>query len=571
MAKKPKKSAQEDDQYLVEYVKSCQKNADDATRGIRNDWKALWQAYQNKQSWKKKDWQAKVYVPKLWMKIERATGEIKRALSDIDRLWKFELDDDYADTLDDAGRIAAEEEMNQAEKRFKNKLKKTNFPVAYAETCKSGFITGLGVPKVLWDGGKAKFENVECSNTYICPDYQFNLDERPEYIIEEQEISLAKLRQLAKKINSESGEELYDMAKIGQIEGDFAKDEKEAESRERKGLSEVNKPQNKRVTLTQFWGDITDKEGTEIKENQLVIMANGKYIIRKQENPFLHQRPPYPLMIPIVYPHRGCAGVSLIGPSLDLQKVYNNALNLILDNANWVVNKMFTYNSNRLMNPKELFNIYPGKMIPTNVDGQAMNEVGVTSIPREMFLILEVLEKEIDEGTAVTEFLSGMPDSQAKTLGEIQIKTAQSKGIFDTIAKDLEQNSIKPLLEMTYSLYQQFAGFPEIQGKYNFVVGGLTIVMMEREKSETMSSILGSATQNPELRQRTDIDKLWQKMLGLFNLSDVYQEAPMAPQAGTIGGQVGQNMDLGAIRAKAIQDAQEAAQQNPQSLLQAAR
>jgi hypothetical protein len=76
-----------------------------------------------------------------------------------------------------------------------------------------------------------------------------------------------------------------------------------------------------------------------------------------------------------------------------------------------------------------------------------------------------------------------MPSQQSKTLGEVQLKTMESRGLFDTIARDLERNSIKPLLEMSYSLLVQFAGFPEIEGRYLFSVGGLSLLLMQKEQN----------------------------------------------------------------------------------------
>ena len=81
----------------------------------------------------------------------------------------------------------------------------------------------------------------------------------------------------------------------------------------------------------------------EIKKNQVLMIANDKYIIRKMvDNPFNHGKPPYVLSYAMVYPHRGMSGVSLVEPSAKLQYTYNNILNLYMDNLNLSLdNKMY--------------------------------------------------------------------------------------------------------------------------------------------------------------------------------------------------------------------------------------
>jgi hypothetical protein len=197
---------------------------------------------------------------------------------------------------------------------------------------------------------------------------------------------------------------------------------------------------------------------------------------------------------------------------------------MFVDNMNWSVNKSFEYDPNRLLNPKGILTIYPGKLVQTNTSDQVMKEVPVTSVAKDAIPGLEVLGREIQESTSVTEFIEGMPSRKAKTLGEVEIKTAESKGLFDTIARDLEQNSIKPLLEMSYSLLVQFADFEPIEGKYVIKVGGLSLLLIQKEQVEQVERVLQIAVKVPEFVEMTDMGALWQKFLGLMNLQDVYIE-----------------------------------------------
>lgn len=525
--KKPEKIAEkiEGDEEIVQYIQSCKKEADDASKDRRAAWKELWSLFQNKQDYKGKEkWQSKVFVPKLWMKVERASAEVKRALLQIEKLFKFVLDDELE--LEKEEESKKREEIAKNEKKFKRKIDKSNLANVYAEMSKAAFLLGLGVPKVLWDDEKENvtYEDVNILNLSISPDFKPFQDDRPKYVIEEQEMDLAALKRMAKKVNEGSGSDIYNMGIINTIEEDFKETEKKSKEQIQRGVSQ-HIPVSKKVLLWQFWGDIIPKEGDDIKENQLIVVANKKHKIRHQDNPFSHKKPPYIFSFPLVYPHRGIAGTSLIEPTAKLQYIFNNILNMFVDNLNFTVNKMYEFNPNNLMSPENVLNVYPGKTIAVNSSEKpALREVVTSPAFRDAIAGLDIVGREIDEGTAVTEFLTGMPGKKPKTLGEVELKTAESRGLFDIIARDLEKNSIKPLLEMSYSLCIQFAKFPANEGEFVFKVGGLSLLLMQKEQTEKIMQILGLALKSPLLEKMTDIDDLWKKLLGIYNLSDVYTE-----------------------------------------------
>ena len=130
----------------VKYILNLKKEADDATRDRRRQADELWSLYQNNQDYgKKKDWQSKVFVPKIFMAIEQATAIVKRAVMSPRRLFKLtpiHPDDELA-----------KKNRQEAERLLKRRLKESNFATSYAESMKEAFITGLGLPKVLWERG----------------------------------------------------------------------------------------------------------------------------------------------------------------------------------------------------------------------------------------------------------------------------------------------------------------------------------------------------------------------------------------------------------------------------------
>lgn len=532
----------------VNYVEERWKEAEDAVKLLRDQWKELWQLYQNKQDFSDKaSWQSKCFVPKIFMLVEAISAEIKKAVIQPKNLFKFELDDSEEQeaisvlneqkinidgntpgAADMLGELTQQIEkiesildirrkrMARREKQFKAEIERSNLANIYSLMIKSAFLLGIGIPKVIWsDKKRVKLENVDAFNYVIDPAYEPFQDERPSYQIERQEMPLAKLKKLAKKKGSK-----YKKKEIDKIEEDVRKLQKTADANRRKGLNEHGN-KIKQVEIKQFWGDVID-ENDKIEENVLLVIANGKYLIRKQKNPYRHGLPPYVPTMPIPYPHRGQAGISLVQPMAKLQYAYNNIINMWLDNLNFTVNKAFTYDPNKLQSPKHFTAIYPGMKIPAYGDNP-IQEVQVTAIKRDSLMVLNQLDRELQEGTRVTESVSGMGSKKKKTLGEIELNVSQSKSLFDVIGRDLEKNSLTQVLEMTYDLYSQFKGWEEREGNYNIIVGGISLMITQQQLTERIGQVVGMSMQSP-LGEFTDIKDLWHRLLTIYNLQDAFKD-----------------------------------------------
>ena len=506
----------------VQYILNLKKEAKDATRDRRLAADELWMLYQNRQDYSmKKPWQSRVFIPKIFMSVEQATAIVKRAIMSPRRLFRMNpiepKDEEAKDARDDAERI------------LKQHLKKSNFATSYAESIKEAFLVGLGVPKVLWERGLV-FVNAATSKTYIDPDFKSGSFEPPKFVIEEKEFDLAELKDMAKRINKEAGRSVFNMTEINRIVEDHRDVEHDTEERIRRGLSDHNKT-DKRVLITEFWGSIIDKDKNTIKKNQLRVMANEKYIIRSQENPFDHNKAPYLPVVPIIYPHRGAWGVSLVEPVVKMQYAYNNIINLGIDNLNFSINKMFEYQPSNLVNPRNLTHMYPGKLVAKHSPAEAVREIRTSGIGTDSFMVMDKLDSEMQKGTAITEFLLGTA-GKSKTATEAELKTAQAQGLFDTIARDIESNSLSPLIEMCFDLLIQFEVIPaELRGRYSFDVGGLSLLLVRREQTERVQQVLGLALQSQTVASMTNIRELYSKYLNLLNLEDVLAEEDQGPNA----------------------------------------
>jgi len=409
-------------------------------------------------------------------------------------------------------------------------LRESNFVDTYASHIKSSFLLGFGSCKVLWDRGLT-FSNVDVFNLHIDPDYKSDTYGHPKFHVEDKEMDLHKFKEMARRINAESGKKIY--RGVNKIKEDARDTEKSYEDRSRRGISDHN-PTDKRIRLLEYWGDIVDEKGRVIKKNQICVVANEKYLVRQQDNPFKHRLPPYILTTPIIYPHRGVWGVSLAAPVIKLQYAYNNIFNLYIDNLNFSVNKMFEYQPTNLLNPKALTMVYPGKTIAKHTANPALTEVPVSQVGQDAIMAMQMVQNEMEKGTAVTEYLMGLP-GKTQTKAEVEIKTAQASGMFDTIARDIEQNSLRPLIGMCFELLMQFGDIPEeLRGRIKFKVGGLTILLQKREQKQQIMEALQASLGSQELNKWTDTQELYRKYLEVLNLEDVYTAEMQGPNADQI-------------------------------------
>jgi hypothetical protein len=553
-----RKSQKAQDEYLRDHVMACWQDAEQATEARRTKWNELWRAFKRQQDTSgKRSWQSQVYVPKVWMHVKRATAEIRRAMLKTGKLFKFELDDaterarmarlqEIFRRSRDANEMGACKEaeaqldrdlkqqqatMDLDERRFKSDLQRTNLARVYSETAEVAFLLGVGVTKLGWNRreNRTAYKNVDPFNYGVAPDWEPTSDEPPEYQIERDIQRLARFRSMAEQANADSGEaKPWNIAALKQIEHDYLSGAAEQQD-ERRGISRHLRD-GKKLEALHWWGDVPKEDHSGYQRtNRYVVIANGRHVVRNAPNPFAHAHAPYILTMPLAFPFRGHSGDSLVEPIVPLSYSYNQLFNLFLDNLNFTVNKMFQIDPNLLATPQGMTAVYPGKIWRIkpglNNAAQAVRDIPVAAVGGDALRALELMAKEMQEGDSVTEFLAGMPGSKAKTATEIETKTMESRGLFDVIARELEQFSLCPILEMSYDLYEQFAGYTPRQDKYHILVDGVSLLMQAKAMGEAIAAILGMVFKFGQvLVPLTDVPHLWRSFLSVHNLTDAYRE-----------------------------------------------
>jgi len=421
-------------------------------------WDEAWRVYNNQYDWSgKAEWQSRVFVPKAAMAVEMAAALVRRALLESEDWFRLE-------GLTETSRKRAP----YLEKLLYYYLDRMRFVDRFIEPLKGGLVGSLIVVKphlAPWsyrerDGRFVRELHDSPAITVSFPDpYNIYLDPtgRGMFIIEEEILDLPTA---------------FDLADMGILDGDVLKQlhedwletERQAKEDERKRQPiSGSRPTNRlEVKLTHFWGSLPDREsGRWALKNGHFIIVNDKYVVRgPMENPYPHKRLPYivgsPFRRPFSVYHKG-----LLDDVVGLQKAMTELVNLTLDSATFAGIKAFEVDLDQIEDPQQLLSgIYPGKVFTKRgggQQGQMVKEINIADVNRSLPALYQLLNNEFQNSTAVTEFISGQVGMRgARTATEVVIKQNQGMGIFNEVAKNLENSVLEPTLEQLAYLVVEY-------------------------------------------------------------------------------------------------------------------
>ena len=128
-------------------------------------------------------------------------------------------------------------------------------------------------------------------------------------------------------------------------------------------------------------------------------------------------------------------------------------LSLTMDDFSWVVNRMREIVPELFLDPADL-DLYPGKDIyrtTEHLDQSVVRDLLTTSSIDKILAVAQYMAQQIDNGDFVSEFISGLPGSRSQiTKGEVEIKTEQNLGIFDSIGTEVETGAVN----VGYAMYE---------------------------------------------------------------------------------------------------------------------
>jgi hypothetical protein len=220
----------------------------------------------------------------------------------------------------------------------------------------------------------------------------------------------------------------------------------------------TDSPRHK-VKLTEYWGDILDKDGKVIYENVQAMVANDKDLILKpRPNPLWHQGRPY-----TASPLLEVAESTLHKALMDAPTQHNRALiemyNLMMDAAMMQVHGLSQLRKDWLSNPAQVANgIKAGMALDVNSmcppGAKALEPLVNVVIPAEVFNIFGIVQQEFNASALTTDLRSGgASTSMSATAVVEQSQTITS--VFTGMAKNFENNQITKELELAWKTVAQ--------------------------------------------------------------------------------------------------------------------
>ncbi len=429
--------AGEDEKHFVDYCIDSARESREARKDVLDAMSLLWDAYQNIMDFgDKEDWQSKVVTNKPFAAVERAIAIIRKAFKNPNYIMAEGVE---------VGDRDMSEEVKKAMVYWCSP-QKVDFPRKFSNAGRMAMAVGLSLELIpRWENGML-LDWTEPWKILRDPDALPGEPWSGNYWIHEEWIDKWKLE--------EGGKEGYyiniDKVKEGGTSTGI-QDSKE-EIAKRKQMFWDRSKYRKSVLVREFNGVVLGRDGKLLLPNAKYTIG-GQTLIRKPSViPFVNIRWPGSSFAPIPHILR-YDGRGLIEGVFEIWKMLNKMLSLTMDDFSWVVNRMREVVPELFLDPTDL-DLYPGKDIyrsTDNLEQPAVRDLLTTSSIDKILAVAQYMAQQIDNGDFVSEFVSGLPGSRSQiTKGEVEIKTEQNLGIFDSIGTEVESGAVN----VAYAMYE---------------------------------------------------------------------------------------------------------------------
>lgn len=215
-----------------------------------------------------------------------------------------------------------------------------------------------------------------------------------------------------------------------------------------------------KVKLTEFWGDILDKEGRLVYKNCQAIVANDRLLLLPpRPNPLWHQGRPY-----TVSPLMEVANSVWHKAPMDAPTQHNRALieiyNLVVDAAMKQVHAVSQIRKDWLDNPAQVSNgIHPGQAIGINSmcppGGKVIEPLTTVTIPAESFNVFNIMSQEFNASALTNDLRNGVMPFRAVKATEVVEASQTITSIFQGMAKNYEARQSVKELELAWKTTAQ--------------------------------------------------------------------------------------------------------------------
>lgn len=344
--------------------------------------------------------------------------------------------------------------------------------------------------------------------------------------LEQMEIPQWELNDLAKQgVFGPDGEEKVKNIKPTKLNEYDTRSRLRFNERSQTGYGPVDGAGN--VQLIEYYGPIICNGQLLDKFGHLLI-ANDNTVLINKTNTLWIKKPPYVAYSPLKLPFR-VDGVGIIEMVRELNKALSKIANLSVDTLMYRLLSLFEVNIDAFENPEDFeTGMTPGKIFRRNrtFAGQpGITPVRFEDISQGSMQVSAELDRSFQEGAFVSEIQQGIPRYRGlQSATEVSAKEENQKSFFGSMAAQIEQDALLPIIDMAADLIFQFidtsndprvaailgvdadilAGISReelmemIQGDYIIKVTGITGQLQKAEMLQNLVQVMNIIGQNSE-------------------------------------------------------------------------
>jgi len=306
------------------------------------------------------------------------------------------------------------------------------------------------------------------------------------------------------------------------------------------------------IELIEYWGPY-DIDGSGNPCECQIVIANRTTIVRAIANPYYHQRRP---LIKVCFTNvpGEWYGMGLIEPVVSLQNELNTVRRQRLDNVNLMINRMWKVLSTADVDIDKLVSSPGGIILTDNME--AIEPLPPQDITQSAYTDAEKIVQDMFNATIPPTLTGSIDDMKGAGggnagLGVARVAVSQALEKFATAAKNVEEEGVKPLLEIFYQLDLQYLNndevlrafygeiFPKapdgtslatpamIRGQVNFTMTVLSEMVNKDAKINQMIGFYGTFSPNLADQSKEIIAKQVWELQGFD--ADQIQIQPSAP------------------------------------------
>lgn len=214
------------------------------------------------------------------------------------------------------------------------------------------------------------------------------------------------------------------------------------------------------IELLEWWMRY-DLDGDGIDEECHVVIANRQVVVRAVSNPYYHQKRPL-IKVTFCKVPGEWYGIGLIEPVISLINQLVTIRRQRLDNITLILNRMWKVKSSADIDPTKLVASPNGIVLVddmTDIEPLEVNDVTQQSNADANQILADIFAATVPQSiTGSMDDMKGTPSN----VGAVRANIAQALEKFATAAKAIQNDGIKPMLNIMYQLDLQYLNTDEV-------------------------------------------------------------------------------------------------------------